>query len=117
MPTRAMKTVPVLDRDHLLEMTEGDVAFEHELLSTYRASVENIVARLGVALSTGNLAQVVREAHALRGASLNVGATAMGQCAGAIEAAARAGDLALVNQAALKLDAEAAALRAELDRM
>lgn len=116
MPIRAMKTFPVLDRDHLLEMTEGDVVFEHELLSTYRVSVENILARLRIVLSTGDLAQVLREAHALRGASVNVGATAMGQCAGAIEAAARAGDLALVKQAALGLDAEAAALRAELDR-
>lgn len=111
-----MKNVPVLDRDHLLGVTEGDVVFEHELLSTYRASVENTLARLRAALSAYDVTRVTREAHALKGASLNVGASAMGQCAGAIEAAARAGDLALANRAAQELDAEEAALWAELDR-
>lgn len=116
MPTRAMNNVPVLDRNHLLELTDGDAQFEHELLDTYRASVENILARLRDGLSSGDLTQVMREAHALKGASLNVGAAAMGQCAAAIEAAGRDGDLATAHRAARQLGAEEAALWAELDR-
>ena len=112
-----MKNVPVLDRDHLLEMTDGDVVFEHELLSTYRASVENTLARLRAAMAAGEVTQVMRQAHALKGASLNVGAQAMGECAAAIEAAARAGDLALAHRAARPLDAQETALWAELERM
>lgn len=111
-----MNNVPVLDRNHLLELTEGDAEFEHELLGTFRASVVTILTRLKAGLSAGDLTKVMREAHALRGASLNIGATAMGQCAGAIEAAARGGDAALVDQAARPLDAELAALWAELER-
>jgi HPt (histidine-containing phosphotransfer) domain-containing protein len=112
-----MKNVPVLDRDHLLEMTDGDVEFEQELLSTYRGSVQNILQLLRAALSSANMTQILREAHALKGASLNVGATAMGQCAGAIETAARNEDLTRARQAARRLDAEEAALWAELDRL
>src|SRR5688500_2391902 len=112
-----MNNVPVLDRDQLLQLTDGDVEFEHELLGTYRTSVMTILARLRARLSDGALAHVMREAHALKGASLNIGAVAMGQCAGAIESAARAGDLAQVNEAASRLDSEEAALWAELERM
>lgn len=110
-----MKNVPVLDRDQLLEMTGGDDAFEHELIGAYRASVTNILVRLRASLAAADTTRVMREAHALKGASLNVGAAAMGQCAGAIEAAARGGDLTLAHQAAQQLDAQQAALWAELE--
>lgn len=112
-----MNDVPVLDHDHLLEMTGGDEIFEHELISAYRASVTSILDRLRAALSKGDMTLVMRQAHALKGASLNVGAMAMARCAGAMEEAARGRDLALADQAAQRLDAEHAALWAELDRM
>lgn len=112
-----MKPVPVFDRGRLLEMSGGDEIFEHELIGAYRASVTGILPRLTAGLRTGDVTRVMREAHALKGASLNVGAKAMGQCAEAIEMAARAGDLTLADQAARRLDAEHAALWAELDRM
>jgi len=112
----AMNNAPVLDRAHLLQLTDGDAEFEQELLNTYHASASSILERLGAALQAGEVAEVVREAHALKGASLNVGAIALGQCAGAIEKAARADDLALARNEAGQLDALQAALWAELDR-
>lgn len=109
-----MNNAPVFDRNHLLEMTDGDLEFEQELLSTFRASAKDALARLRAALSSGEITQVIREAHLLRGACLNVGATAIGECAGAIEKAARAGDLARARDEARQLDAQEAALWAEL---
>ena len=111
-----MNTAPVLDRKQLLEVTEGDVALEQELLGTYRASATGTLGRLRTALASGELTQVIREAHALKGASLNVGASALGECAGAIEKAARVGDLTLARHEARELDAHEAALWAEFDR-
>lgn len=108
---------PVLDREHLLAMTDGDQEFEYELLTTFRGSARNILVRLRNALSSGASTQIMREAHALKGASLNVGARAMGQCAGAIEEAARAGNVALATENARRLDVEEAALWAALDRL
>jgi len=112
-----MNQAPVLDRQHLLDVTEGDGAFEQELLSTFRSSARSILARLRTALSAGELSQVIREAHALKGACLNVGATALGDCASAIEKAARGGDLTLVHDQARQLDAHEAALWAELGEL
>lgn len=112
-----MNNDPVLDRNHLHEMTDGDAAFQRELLLTYLASAEVILTRLKASLSADDLRQITREAHALKGSSLNVGAVALGHCAAAIEAAARAGDLTQVSRAAARLDAEQAALWAELDRV
>ena len=112
-----MKDGPVLDREHLLEMTDGDPEFEHELLATFRASAQNILARLRAALHSGVSTQIMREAHALKGASVNVGAMAISRCAGAIEEAARAGDVALAKEKARRLDTEEAALWAALERL
>lgn len=111
-----MNTAPVLDRNQLLEVTDGDAAFEQELLGAYRASATGTLGRLRTALVAGELTPVIREAHALKGASLNVGASALGECAGAIERAARAGDLTLARHEAREIDAHEAALWAELDR-
>ncbi|WP_218043132.1 Hpt domain-containing protein [Steroidobacter gossypii] len=107
----------VLDREHLLEMTDGDLEFEHELLATFRASAQRILTRLRDALNSGISTQIMREAHALKGASVNVGATAMSRCAGAIEEAARAGDVELATEHARCLDTEEAALWAALERL
>ncbi|MFC4308281.1 Hpt domain-containing protein [Steroidobacter flavus] len=112
-----MNQAAVLDRKHLLEMTDGDAEFERELISAYRDSAQGTLARLRTALSAGQLTQVIREAHFLKGASLNIGATAMARCAGAIEQAARAGDLTLAREQSEQLDAQEAALWAELDRL
>lgn len=112
-----MNTAPVLDRKQLLEMTDGDVEFERELLGTYRSAATGTLVRLRTAVATGELSQVIREAHALKGASLNIGAGALGECAAAIETAARAGDLTLARHQAGALDAHEAALWAELDRL
>jgi HPt (histidine-containing phosphotransfer) domain-containing protein len=111
-----MKT-PVLDRDQLLDVTGGDVEFERELLMTFRASAANILAQLQASLAAGHLTQIARDAHALRGASVNVGAKALGECAGEIEVAARVGDLARARNQLGQLQLAAVALWAELDRM
>lgn len=112
-----MNQAPVFDRNHLLEMTDGDVAFERELLSTFRASAQSTLTRLRTALSGGELVQIAREAHLLKGACLNVGAASLAECAGAIETASRAGDLAGARDGARQLDAREAALWAALDRV
>lgn len=112
-----MDTAPVLDRAQLLEITGGDVQFQRELLATYRASATQSLERLAAALAAADLPQVMREAHALRGASVNVGASAMGHCAGEIESAARAGDLAAASAKAEALADAVTLLWAELARL
>ena len=104
----------MLDREHLRELTDGDAEFERELLGCYKNSARNILAELRANLSAGDPAGIAREAHALKGASLSVGAMSMAQCAAEIETAARAGD---VRRASEKLDDEERALWVVLEQL
>jgi HPt (histidine-containing phosphotransfer) domain-containing protein len=103
----------VLDRNHLRALTEGDQEFERELIDAYRQSATDILELLRAHVASGNLDGVRREAHALRGASLNLGATSLAKCCAEIEAAARAGDAHITDRLA-ELAAEEQALWVEL---
>ncbi len=78
-----MNNVAVLDRNHL---RRGD----RRRCGVRARAAEHLPRQCqgharpapNCALSAGELAQVIREAHLLKGASLNVGATAIGECAG-----------------------------------
>jgi len=106
----------VLDRNHLRALTEGDRDFERELIDAYRQSATDILKLLRVHVAAGDFDGVGREAHALRGASLNVGATSVAKCCAEIEAAARAGDTHIAARLA-ELETEERALWAELAQL
>ena len=63
-----------------------------------------------------NVAGVAKEAHALKGVSLNVGATSLAKCAAALEAMAREGKLDRIDVTLEELRSEEQALWAELAR-
>jgi HPt (histidine-containing phosphotransfer) domain-containing protein len=65
---------PVLDLTNLRQLTGGDKMLEEDLFRTYiRSSVENIRS-MQMALQDNNPAKWARNAHALKGASQNLGA-------------------------------------------
>jgi HPt (histidine-containing phosphotransfer) domain-containing protein len=112
----AIKESVVLDRKRLREMSDGDADFERELIGTYRSSATSILAQLHAHLTVGNVVGIAREAHALKGASLSVGADAMAMCASEIETAARAGDARRANDKLDDLRLQAQALWIELEQ-
>jgi DNA-binding response OmpR family regulator len=71
-PADERDTVPLIDLDHLAEFTDGDRQLEGELLTLFLSSAEVYLARMGEALRTGQSWAAV--AHALKGASANLGA-------------------------------------------
>ena len=64
--------LPVVDVDHLQGFTEGDLSLERELAELYLSSAELYLQRLGRALDDPDAWR--RHAHALKGASANLGA-------------------------------------------
>lgn len=64
--------LPVVDLDHLQGFTDGDQALERELAELYLSSADLYLQRLQGAL--GNADGWRRHAHALKGASGNLGA-------------------------------------------
>ena len=63
---------PVIDLDHLRSFTDGDPQLESELLSLFLSTADTYLARLSQALGTGE--PWTATAHALKGASANLGA-------------------------------------------
>ena len=62
----------MIDLEHLSEFTDGDRQLEGELLMLFLSSADVYLARMSEALRTGQSWTAV--AHALKGASANLGA-------------------------------------------
>ncbi len=71
-PRPPTDTQPVIDLDHLFGFTDGDQQLEGELLTLFLSSAEVYLARMAEAVRTGQSWAAV--AHALKGASANLGA-------------------------------------------
>jgi len=110
------KDAVVLDRLRLQDLTDGDAEFERELLEAFVASARVLMAELRAGLMARNAAAVAKEAHALKGVSLNVGATSLAKFAAEIDMAARAGRVDPIDVTLEQLRSEEAALWAELAR-
>jgi DNA-binding response OmpR family regulator len=74
---------PVIDLDHLFEFTDGDRQLEGELLTLFLSSADVYLARMSEALRAGQSWAAV--AHALKGASANLGASRVMEVALAAE--------------------------------
>ena len=77
-----------IDLRHLQETSEGDRAFEKELFSLYMSDCSDGLSRLTLAQEAGEHETVRHEAHAISGASGNVGAKQLRLLSSALEKAA-----------------------------
>ncbi|QLE51946.1 response regulator [Nostoc sp. C057] len=66
-----------IDWEHLHRISENDGEFELNLLQIYLKDVEPRLEIMSAAIASDDFGQIAREAHHLKGASANVGATAM----------------------------------------
>lgn len=109
-PFIATKDLVVFDRQRLRELTDGDTEFERELIDTYLTSVRAMLGDLRANLLARNAAAVAKEAHALKGASFNVGAISMAKYAAELEMSARTGNVDPIDAAFEGLRVEEQAL-------
>lgn len=86
---RPLSTIPLaappapVELSHLHSFTEGDEAFERELASLYLDTADAYLAQMRVACGQGGAWDAA--AHALKGASANIGARQVAQLAAAAE--------------------------------
>jgi HPt (histidine-containing phosphotransfer) domain-containing protein len=71
--------------DELFSVADGDASFLADLLLTYREQALTILAAMNDAISRGDRVAAGRSAHALRGASLNIGAASVANLCRQIE--------------------------------
>ncbi|URR34517.1 Hpt domain-containing protein [Thermosynechococcus sp. HN-54] len=74
-----------IDWDYLAALSGGDREFELELLQTFVEDAQQRLEALAEAVNQGNVDQIKRDAHHLKGASGNVGISAMQSVAAQLE--------------------------------
>lgn len=95
--------------DALLSFADGDAAFLADLFEIYREQAVTLLEGLDRAVSAGDRVAVLGAAHALRGASLNIGAAS-------VATACRRLEIAMSDRAANARGFHATRIRVELER-
>ena len=102
------------DWQQINQLAGEDADFAVELLSIFLRDAEGSLAKLASAVSVRSGRDIEEAAHALRGASANVGAIAMSQAAFQLEEAARKANLKRADELLQAVWACDRRLRAEL---
>jgi HPt (histidine-containing phosphotransfer) domain-containing protein len=88
-------TAPILDTEQIDGLVAAaGVAGTKEILAAFWRSTDTLLRTLQEQLSRGDVIEAAKTAHALKGSSLNVGATRLSHSARAIEDACRTRDAA-----------------------
>lgn len=95
-----------LSPERLGEVTEGDRAFERQLLRVFLEDMTQRFNRLSEALAAQDFAAIVLECHSIKGAAGNVGAYPLRTAAEIGEVAARAGQVEGFKTAFLAIQGE-----------
>lgn len=91
-PARRMSNPPV-NTDRLIESFGADIEFLNRIYTAYMVDSRERIELLKDHLAAEQIEACGHVAHALKGASLNVGADALAKPAGELEAQARSGEL------------------------
>lgn len=86
------KKMTILDRDALLDRLGGDEEIFDEIMETYLEDIPTRLRDLRKAVDGNDVARMQHEAHAIKGASANVGAIDLQKIAAQLEGACRNGD-------------------------
>lgn len=84
--------LPVLDKDEALGRLEGDLELWNEIREIWLEDVDNLFSAVSTALESRTADGLRRAAHALKGASANVGAALLAAAARDIELASPEAD-------------------------
>jgi two-component system sensor histidine kinase/response regulator len=84
-PASGMRPVELVDLAGLREVTDGDAEFTAELLTTFYASVEQILSEIDSHLAAGDRARIASAAHKLKGAGANIHAHVLAAAAARLE--------------------------------
>ena len=110
----AEKSVPVLDDGVLSELKTLGADVVAEIFELFVTDVPNRLGKLHQAIQKGSCDGVLREAHALKGSALGVGASRLAVLCAAIEHDARDGNLDQAAARSSQLEGEFAQVRAAM---
>jgi HPt (histidine-containing phosphotransfer) domain-containing protein len=105
---------PPVDMAALHALTDGDVEFERELITTFITSGDHSLSDILAALSVQDFETIGRRAHALKSASANIHAAHLSRTASKLESAAKTGEAAEIDSLVNELAADLRSVNAEL---
>jgi PAS domain S-box-containing protein len=98
--------LPALDIARLRESSGDDPSFMREILDDFRKTLGERIASLEKAAQSSDAPSARFHAHALKGASRTLGATALGEILQRIETLAASGDIAGASESVVRLHRE-----------
>ncbi|MCD4776660.1 MAG: Hpt domain-containing protein [Candidatus Aegiribacteria sp.] len=107
--------LPVLDRSVLMESLGNDKELIKEILELFKDTTPEIVENLDNAANEGNIEEVKRNAHSLKGSAGNIGAKALEESMRNIEAACAKNELEGIRNKVSGAIGEYNLLKSELD--
>jgi signal transduction histidine kinase/CheY-like chemotaxis protein/HPt (histidine-containing phosphotransfer) domain-containing protein len=105
------------DRSVLDQISGGDVEFARSILADFRRVNDEDAGMLKLAVAAGDIAQIKRTIHRIKGASRLVGALALAGVCESIEDAVRGNDLTMIEIGMGLFDLEWVRLNAHLDAL
>lgn len=116
MMTSQKLTSPDFDWQQLRQLAGDDRAFECELLEMFLQDAQQSLKDLDQAIANNSLQTIRDVAHALRGASANVGASALALVARQLEEDAQSNQIAAAPEQLQQIKAHCASIQAYLDQ-
>ena len=113
VPTASDPVSPNFDWHQLNQLAGEDPNFAIELLAIFLKDAQNSLTLLERAIAAQSTQAIEEAAHALRGASVNVGANAIAQIAQQLEQSARSGRVAQARERLQQLRDRIQTLRSE----
>lgn len=113
---RGVEDAPSFDARRLAEVTEGDVAYQDELISTFQAELQEMLQGLALALKENDRLRCRRISHGLRGSCLYVGAMRLAKMAEHLEKEAADNNMEVVAALHATFVVEASGLKELLPR-
>ena len=104
-----------VNMSELLARVDNDRDLLAELFELFQEDFPRLRSAINGAVDSGNLPQVEKAAHSLKGMLANLSIKQGTELAANIEAVARAGDMLQIRQAVAAFDREAAGFSAALD--
>lgn len=107
---------PPVDLRRIQNIAEGDRAFEKEVLDAYLGDCAKRIARLRESIPAKDSTTARRDAHTIKGASMNIGTTRLHECARELEKTDPAQDQSEAMKQLEAVEAEFAAVEAYLQQ-
>jgi HPt (histidine-containing phosphotransfer) domain-containing protein len=101
-----MATQPPIDRRSLLDRCMGDTEFAVQMLELFSQHAAGLIGQIRSAVSTGDLASVRKDAHAIKGSTANLSADTVRDAANRLEESCDTGDRAKAVLATTDLERE-----------